>query len=184
MSNHGEDTATCQNLLQTLYLLHTLILRSMETAYDHSMMDNEVIEFYKRNESRHVIIIAVFIGEKLPEYCIPMVRNPKPRTNIPLDNNLSEIYLSALKENPSIQDGAILVQLDRGVPILRGFSYRLFPPPLKSPRLENMGSGYNSSIDFSGIENVLCVYLINENGVKKFVDGEEKLIKYSRSSAI
>jgi len=139
-------------------------------------MDNEIIKIFKKNKSQHAIIIALFRGKRLPKYCIPMPRNPKFGCNIHLDNNLSKIYFSALKENPSIKDGAILIQLDRDTLILRGFSYRLFPPPLKTCRLINMGSGYNSSLDFSGVKKVICVYLINKNGVKKFTKGKEKIL--------
>ena len=105
-----------------------------------------------------------------------MLREPKSKCNIPLNNNLSKIYFSALKENPAIKDGAILIQLDRDTPILRGFSYRLFPQPLRAFRLKNMGSGYNSSLDFSVVKRVMWVYLINKNGVKKFTKGKEKVL--------
>jgi len=139
-------------------------------------MDNEIIKIFKRNQSRHAIIIVLFKGKKLPKYCVPMMRKPNPKTKIPLNNKLSKIYFSALKENPSIGDGAILIQLDGTCPILKGFSYRLFSPPLKGPRLENRGSGYNSALDFSGVKRVLSVYFINKNGVVKFINGKEKVI--------
>jgi hypothetical protein len=139
-------------------------------------MDNEIIKIFKKNKSQHAIIIVFFKGKMLPKYCAPMVRKPNPKINIPLNNNLSKIYFSALKENPSIRDGAILIQLDRVCPILKGFSYRLFPPPSKTPRLENKGSGYNSSLDFSVVKRVICVYFINKNGVTKFVNGKEKSV--------
>lgn len=137
-------------------------------------MDDEIIKIFKKNKLQHAIIIVVFKGKALPKYCVPMVRKPNPKINILLNNNLSKIYFSALKENSSIRDGAILIQLDRGTPILKGFSYRLFPPPLKTSRLENMGSGYNSALDFSGVRKVICVYFINKNRVTKFVNGKGK----------
>ena len=108
----------------------------------------------------------------IPQYCTPMLRHPNPKINIPINNNLVEIYFSAIKKNPAIEDGAILIQTDNGVPILRGFSYRIYPPPLNVQRLKNMGSGYNSSLDFSGIERVVCVYFINKHGVKKIINGK------------
>ena len=57
-----------------------------------------------------------------------MLRDPKPKTNIILNNNFSEIYFSAMKDNSSIKDGAVLIQLKHNNAVLRGFSYRLFPP--------------------------------------------------------
>ena len=108
-----------------------------------------------------------------------MARNPKPKMNIPLNTNFSnfpEIYFSALKENPSIRDGAILIQSKRETPILRGFSYRLFPPLSKVTRAKNKGSGYNSSLNFSCVKRVACVYFINKDGVIKFIKGRKKKI--------
>lgn len=139
-------------------------------------MDNEIIKIFKKNKSKHTIIVVLFKGKRLPKYCAPMMRRPIPKINIPLNNNLSKIYFSAVKKNPAIKDGAILIQLDHDTPILRGFSYRLFPPPLKTRRLVNTGSGYNSSLDFSSVKRVICVYFINRNGVKKFTNGKEKIL--------
>ena len=139
-------------------------------------MDNEIIEIFKKNKSRHAIIIVLFTGKVVPKYCVPMIRKPHLKINIPLNNNLSKIYFSTLRKNSSIADGAILIQLSRGCPILKGFSYRLFPPLLKTSRLKNMGSGYNSSLDFSVVKRVICVYFINKNGVKKFTKGKEKAL--------
>ena len=141
-----------------------------------TIIENEVVKFFKNTKLQHSVIIVLFKGKKLPKYCIPMLRNPRPKINIPLNNNLIRIYLSALEKNHSVIDGAILIQIDCGVPILRGFSYRIYPPPLNVPRLKNMGSSYNSSIDFSGVKKVVCVYFINKTGVKKFINGKEKTL--------
>ncbi len=61
-------------------------------------MDNEIIEIFKKNKSHHAIIIALFKGRRLPKYCAPMSRNPEPESNIPLNNNLSDLYFAALKK--------------------------------------------------------------------------------------
>ena len=140
------------------------------------IIKDELVKFFKNTKLQHSVIIILFKGRNLPKYCIPMLRNPKPKINIPLNNNLIRIYLSAIKKNYSVIDGAILIQTDCDVPILRGFSYRLFPPLLKVSRLKNMGSGYNSALDFSGVKKVICVYFINKNGVKKFTKGKEKAL--------
>ena len=107
-----------------------------------------------------------------PKYCAPMIRYPKPKSDMPVHNNFPKLYFAALKKNSSIRDGAILVQLDHDNLILKGFSYRLFPPPLKITGLKNKGSGYNSSLDFSGVKRVMCVYFINKDKVKKFINGK------------
>lgn len=139
-------------------------------------IDSEVIKFFKSGRLSHLVIVVLFKGEKLPKYCTPMPRYPNPKVNIPLNNNLSEVYFSNIKNNPSIQDGAILIQIDHNPPILRGFSCRIYPPTLNLIRSKNMGSGYNSSLDFSGVERVMCVYYINRKGVKKFIRGKEKIL--------
>jgi len=149
----------------------------MQIVHNNSVdIDNEVIKIFKRNKTQHAIIIVLFKGKVLPKYCAPMMRKPNPEINISLNNNLSKIYFSALKENPSIRDGAILIQLGHICPILKGFSYRLFPPPSKMPRLENRGAGYNSSLDFSVVKRVVYVYFINKNGVTKFTKGKGKVL--------
>lgn len=141
-------------------------------------IDNEIINFFKKKEVKHVIIIVLFKGKKLPKFCVPMLRKPNPKFNVPLNknNNLSKIYFSALKKNPAIEDGAILIQVKGDIPILRGFSYRLFPPPLKVTRAKNKGSGYNTSLDFSFVKRVECVYFLHKGGVIKFVNGKEKAL--------
>lgn len=145
----------------------------MNKKDNKTIIEYEVIKFFKNTKLQHSVIIVLFKGKKLPKYCIPMLRNPKPKINIPLNNNLIRIYLSTLEKNHSVIDGAILIQIDCDVPILRGFSYRIYPPPLDILRSKNMGSGYNSSIDFSGVKKVVCVYFINKTGIKKIVNGKE-----------
>lgn len=148
----------------------------MQIVYNQLFMDNEIIRLFKKIKSQHTIIVVLFSGKKLPRYCIPMPRKPKPKNNISLKGNFSEIYFSALKKNLSIQDGAILIQMNRSSQILKEFSCRLYPPPLNTPGPKNMGSGYNSSFDFSGVKKVICVYFINKNGVKKFTNGKEEVL--------
>lgn len=140
-----------------------------------TLIDNEMIRICKDPHLQHPVIVALFEGRTLPKYCVPMPRDPEPRVNIPLSSNFSEVYFSALRENPSIKDGAILIQIDHSPPILKGFSYRIYPPPLNTARAEkNMGSGYNSSLDFSGINKVKCVYFVNKGSVRKFTKGKEE----------
>lgn len=137
-----------------------------------TVIDNEVIKLFKNSRLQHLIIIILFKNKKIPQYCTPMLRHPIPKINIPINNNLEEIYFSAIKNNPAIEDGAILIQINNGIPILRGFSYRIYPPPLNVQQLKNMGSGYNSSLDFSGVKRVVCVYFINKYRIKKIVNGK------------
>lgn len=144
--------------------------------HSQAILDSEAIKLFEDSRLQHLIIIVLFRRKKLPKYCTPMLRHPSPKVDVPLNGNLAEIYFSAIFKNPSIEDGVVLVQSDCPMPILRGFSYRVYPPPLDVLRLRNMGSGYNSSLDFSSVKRIICVYLINGNGVKKFINGKEKIL--------
>jgi hypothetical protein len=157
----------------------TFLKNKENRNHSRTIIDNEtiiesgLIKFFKDVRPQNSIIVALFKGKKLPKYCVPMLRYPRPKINIPLNNNLIRIYLSTIKKNPSVIDGAILIQVDCSVPILRGFSYRIYPPSLDVLRSKNnMGSGYNSSFDFSGVKRIICVYFINKNGVIKFINGK------------
>ena len=130
-----------------------------------------MIKILESGKVKHSIIVIFFKGKSLPEHCTPMPRDPEPEINVPLNMDFSEMYFSMLSKNPSIKDGAILIQEDCDCPLLRGFSYRIYPPPLNVPREKNMGSGYNSSLDFSGVKGVRCVYFIDSSSVRKFVKG-------------
>lgn len=141
-------------------------------------VEKELIKLFKRSNLRHCIIVVLFRGKKLPLYCIPMIRYPKPKLNISINKNnkFLKIYSSALKINPAIRDGAILIQTtsNSNVLKLKNFSVRLYPVPCKFPRERNKGSGYNSAFDFSCIKRVECVYYGNKDGLIKFINGQRK----------
>lgn len=138
-------------------------------------IEKGLIKIFKSSKLQHCIIVILYKGSRLPSYCVPMIRNPQPKIDIPLENNFSEIYFSALKINPSIKDGAILIQIDSSFPILRRFSCRLFPPScFNASHSRNKGSGYNSALEFSNVKRVECVYYINYEGVRKFIKGKER----------
>lgn len=148
----------------------------MKSAYKNKkILEKELIKFFKSSKLQHCVIVILYKGDRLPLYCAPMIREPQPKINISLENNFSEIYFSALKINSSIQDGAILIQIDSDLPVLRGFSYRLFPPSyFNGSHGKNKGSGYNSALNFSNIKRVKCVYYINHEGVRRFIKGKER----------
>lgn len=139
-------------------------------------IDNEVIQLFKKQKLQHSIIVVVFKGKKK---ITKLLRSNASESNSENQFSYKKSHKNIFfndKKNPSIKDGAILIQLDQNIPILRGVSYRLFPPALRARRLKNKGSGYNSAFDFSGVKRVICVYFINKNGVKKFIKGKEKNI--------
>lgn len=137
-------------------------------------MNSEIIRLWKNYKIEHCVIIALFRGKNPPDYCEPMPREPNLH-NIPVLSDFSNIYYSALRENPSIKDGVVLIRSDCNPPVIWGFSYRIYPPPLSIiyPKI-NMGSGYYSSLSFSGVERVHCVYFLYADGVIMFKRGLEE----------
>lgn len=140
-------------------------------------MDEDVIKLFDTKKVHHLIILTLFDGKNLPKYCEHMYLNPEPNIDIPISKNLSEIYFYALNTNWVVHDGAVMIQSDCNPPILRGWSYRLYPPPIQdSTKEKNKGCGYNSSFDFSFVDNVKSVYLINETNAMKIVKGKKMVL--------
>lgn len=141
-----------------------------------SELEEDITKNFKNGTLQNTMIVVLFGEVTLPKFCVRMPRDPEPQCDIKLTNGFVGIFLSAAKNNRSIQDGAIMIRMDCNPPILKGFSFRLYPPPLSIPRERNMGSGYNSALDFSCVDNVLCVYLINKTSVRKFIRGREIVV--------
>jgi len=135
------------------------------------MLDNEIIKLFKSNELENSLIVVLFEGNNFPEYCEPMPIEPNPDINIPI-NDFMKIYLDAIKTNPAIHDGAVMVQIDEE-PIIRGWCYRLYPPSFYTLKRKNKGSGYNSSLQYSGVDRVNVVYFTNKIEAVKFIKGNE-----------
>lgn len=139
-------------------------------------IDQEIIHFYYNQKKylHHLIIIIIYKGNKLPKYCYPMLREPPPKVDIKIKNNLAVTYFSSLKHNHTIEDGAILIQAHSNEYILKKYSCRICPPQNKVVKeTANKGSGYNSAFYYSCVSRVLSVYLINKDSAKKFVKGKE-----------
>ncbi|MEM5855709.1 MAG: hypothetical protein QW472_05350 [Candidatus Aenigmatarchaeota archaeon] len=101
--------------------------------------------------------------------------NPQPPINIEI-RDFIRIYKEAIKINPAIHDGAVMVKLSQKIPILTGWCFRLYPPPLATRRKINRGSGYNTILDFSCVENVEVTYFANTHELIKFKKGKEKVL--------
>ena len=147
-------------------------------------IDQKINHFYYNQKKylHHLIIFIIYKGNKLPKYCHPMLRKPLPRVDIKINKNLATTYFSSLKNNPEIEDGAILIQANSDNYILKQYSCRIFPPQKKGIRsIANKGSGYNSSLYYSCVSRVVSVYFINKKGVKKFVKGKEMEFKIKKS---
>ncbi len=149
-------------------------------------IDQEIIHFFYNQKKylHHLIIIVIYKGKKLPRYCYPMPRKPIPKTDIKINNNLNlaVAYFTSLKQNPAVEDGAILIQkVNSDGYYLKHFSCRIYPPHKKGVRsIANKGSGYNSSLYYSCVHRVESVYFINKEGIKKFIKGKEVEFKIKK----
>lgn len=141
--------------------------------------DDALVSMYNDSILDHLLLVVLYEGQKHPLYCAPMPVDPEPELGIPINDFLT-IYKNALTINEAIKDGAVMVRLPgRGeeYPIVTGWSYRLFAPPLNVKRQVNRGSGYNSSLDFSDVEGVSSVYLVNTKDILRFEHGSEIILQ-------
>jgi hypothetical protein len=141
-----------------------------------NLFEEEVLRLFKYDRLKHVVIIALYGGKKSPRYCVHMPMNPEPEVDLQVDHNLTELWHSAFNTNSAVHDGAILVQCDGVLPKIISWSNRLYPPPANIRQKDNKGAGYHSSLDFSMVDNVKCVYLVKEYGVYKFIRGTERVL--------
>ncbi len=150
-------------------------LVDIEATIDY--MDSIAIQLYKSHKIPHPIILILYVGESV-DYVAPMPLDPEPPVNFPVLPNFPEIYNKAVIFNPALEDGAILIKVDEEYPILTGWGYRIFAPPLAMKRRKNVGSGYHSALDISMLDNVVAVYLIKPHRgiIYRFVKGEEEII--------
>lgn len=132
-----------------------------------------------RNKSSQIPIIAcLYTGTQLPTSCEPMLRSPPPAVGAELDNAFLENFEAAISRNPSIHDGAIMIgrRSARDKYAIRGWSYRLFPPPLQSKATPNRGSAFNSCLAMSAVRRVDRIFLLSKGGLIKFASGKYKII--------
>ncbi|MFH1294408.1 MAG: hypothetical protein ABIH90_00515 [Candidatus Aenigmatarchaeota archaeon] len=142
------------------------------------VLDDALGHMYDDRRFGHLLIVALYEGD-LPPFCTHMPLDPEPETGVQI-NDFQTAYETAVATNNAARDGAVMVRLPEdvgSVPVITGWSFRLFPPPLDVARRYNRGSGYNSSLDFSGLEGVYCVYLANLTGVLRFDGGTETVLR-------
>ncbi len=143
---------------------------------NNSDLNSEMLRFFHNAKQQHVTIVAIFNSESLPPYCAHMPLSPEPEVNIELSSNFMELWRDAFKVNPGIHDGAILIQNSNGSYFIKSWANRLYPPQSDKKGQTNKGSGYHSSLNFSMLNEVECVYLIKPYSVYKFVKGEESVL--------
>lgn len=123
------------------------------------------------------LILIFYVTSKCSAFYTSMSRTPDPPVGVPFGSTFPELFLQVTRENPSLLDGAILVEVGQSskvVPKVTAWSCRLFPPSNESVnKKSNRGSAYNSAMDFSVLEGVEFVYLLNCNGIIRIKNGSE-----------
>lgn len=118
-------------------------------------------------------IVCFYTSTNLPDFVEPMLRSP----NIPLgskfDITFSDKLLDAIKLNPSVHDGAILVgrETSAGSYNITGWSCRLFPPSAPVEFVANRGSAFNSCHAMSVLHEVDAIYLWSSGKIYRFENG-------------
>jgi hypothetical protein len=125
------------------------------------------------------LIACLYRGPGEPPYCEGMARSPVPETGFAVGPTIVDEVLSALRINPAVHDGAMMLRLDpaRGRYRLEGWSYRLFPPAGQIAGAVNRGSAFNSCLAMSLVERVDCLYLVSKNSLTRFEDGNHHVIR-------
>lgn len=129
-------------------------------------------------------IVCFYSGVDLPRFVAPMIRDPAPSIGQLFDARFSDLYERARALNPAIEDGAVMIGRERvGEPYrVRGWSYRLHPPPSSVIGLANMGSGFNSCLELSMVPNVDLVAKSSDDGLYLFERGKWSLVRKAAPS--
>lgn len=124
-------------------------------------------------------IVCFHTGADLPRYVAMMGRDPAPSVGQLFDARFAALFSDARALNAAIEDGAVMIGRERaGEPYrIRGWSYRLYPPPSDVEGLPNMGSGFNSCLEFSVVPTVDLVVKSIEDGLYLFARGEWSFVR-------
>lgn len=135
---------------------------------------DQIFELAASKQMRYSPILAcLYTGVEKPASCAPMARFPEPKLGTLLDFTFGEKLASALRLNPAVHDGAVMLGrecADSPYRIL-GWSYRLFPPETGLFEFPNRGSAFNSCLAMSCVFCIDRVYLLRNGSVHRFEKG-------------
>jgi hypothetical protein len=119
------------------------------------------------------VIACLFTGSACPRDCAGMPMEPVPATGMKLDAGFSALLLRAMRFNPAVHDGAVMIGRDNPDTAYRviGWSYRLFPKPAPILSVTNRGAAFNSCFAMSFCATVDSIYLVSSREVLKFEKG-------------
>lgn len=119
-------------------------------------------------------IVCFYSSTNLPAFVEPMLRTPSIPLGAKFDITFSDTLLEAIKLNPSVHDGAILVGRHTSADSysITGWSCRLFPPSASVELVPNRGSAFNSCHAMSISEEVDAIYLWSSGSIFRFENGQ------------
>ncbi|MFB6453527.1 hypothetical protein [Bradyrhizobium tunisiense] len=118
------------------------------------------------------LICCLYDYDNPPRFAEPMPRDPRPEVGQLVDSNFAEVVRAAIALNEAIHDGAIMAAVDNHSRCtIKGWSYRLFPPPAEIPPPPNKGSAFNSCAAMSLVPGVLALYLVSKGSAWRFERG-------------
>lgn len=102
-----------------------------------------------------------------------MRREPAPTVGQEVGWGLSQQIDAAMHLNPAVHDGAVIAgRFNASEPyVIRGWSYRLFPPGGGNGGEANRGSAFNSGMAMSEVLGVDAMYLVSGRTVTRFTNG-------------
>lgn len=128
---------------------------------------------------RPPIIVCMYTGLQVPDYCAKMPREPEPPVGEIFEHDFPKSYARALIINRSVHDGAVMVGrrfINDDYRII-GWSFRLFPAPPKITIELNRGSAFNSCLAMSFVQSVDNVYLISKGSLLSIESGRVVLLR-------
>ncbi len=124
-------------------------------------------------KGRETVIACLYTGTNSPVSATPMPRVPQPPIGALLDQNLASHVDATLAAHEALHDGAIM--LGRAQPSIpyrvTGWSYRLFPPPIRIDTGVNRGSAFHSCLAMSAEGDVDATYLVSHGRAYRFSGG-------------
>jgi hypothetical protein len=121
---------------------------------------------------RPSFLLCLYTGEA-PPYCAPMLRDPAPAIGVSLGRGFIMSYRTALKDNPAVHDGAVLLgrRARDSQYCVTAWSMRLYPPPAAQAATANRGSAFNSCLEMSCVAGVDRMYMVSEGRLICFSAG-------------
>src|SRR3569832_899737 len=132
----------------------------MTNSRELQTLDQVFLRLQQTLQGHELVIACLYTAEKPLRYAVAMSRRPSPPVGAALDEGLAEMWHEAIAINPAIHDGALAIGRQNRLEAyrIRGWSYRLFPPPISLETESNRGSAYNSCIAMSAVTEVDAVY--------------------------